>query len=186
VGGVLGDAISAVRIELSDRLAALGPATSYLEVGAGCGANLVPLSARVPNAKLAATDISQAAVDYGSGCLRAAGIEAELVQAPAERLPYPDNSFDVVFTCGLLVCIGPDRIGKAMDELVRVARRRLVLLEGGSPRREVTERFPNTKYWRRSYPALVAERYPALNAVSEPIPSELVHGHLDTFVKITL
>jgi ubiquinone/menaquinone biosynthesis C-methylase UbiE len=174
------------RVALVERLTAIPAQGSFLEVGCGNGPNLWALAQRTPGATLAGVDVSEAAIAYGVEALEAEGVAARLETSMADPLPFPDDSFDVVFTCGLLVCIGPDRIEAAMSELVRVARSAVLLLEGGSAEREVEDPYPNTMYWRRDYALWLREQVPGGAVRSEAVPPHLVHGHLDTYFELTL
>tara|TARA_B110000438_G_scaffold250701_1_gene254704 strand:+ start:1148 stop:1717 length:570 start_codon:yes stop_codon:yes gene_type:complete len=49
--------------------------------------------------------------------------------ASALELPYSDNSFDLVFTRGVLIHINPTDIDKVIDELFRVSKKWIVSLE---------------------------------------------------------
>ena len=53
----------------------------------------------------------------------------ELVVGEAEELPCFDHTFDIVFTNAVLTHIGNDKIKCAIQELLRVAKKRVVLLE---------------------------------------------------------
>lgn len=47
----------------------------------------------------------------------------------AFNLPLSDNAIDLVFTSGVLIHIHPDKLGKAADEIVRVAGKYVLCLE---------------------------------------------------------
>jgi ubiquinone/menaquinone biosynthesis C-methylase UbiE len=174
------------RTALAERLCARATGDSFLEVGCACGPNLWALGQRLPDAQLAGVDVSEAAIRYGRHALAREGINADLRAAMAHELPYATGQFDVVFTCGTLVCVGPDAIARALTELVRVSRGTIFLLEGGSPTREETDPYPNTMYWRRDYSRWLHELVADRIVHVEPVPSELVHGHLDTYFKLVI
>ena len=95
---------------------------SVLEVGANDGINLIGLrQALGRDATLAAVEPNAGACD----ALRANGELqlAEVMHADAYRIPAADNSFDLVFTNGVLIHIPPERLADAMQEIVRVSRR---------------------------------------------------------------
>jgi ubiquinone/menaquinone biosynthesis C-methylase UbiE len=146
-------------------------ASSVLEVGCGVGANLAHVDAE----RVAGADVSSAAIAYAKEKLP----RCELVAAPAHELPFEDRSFELVFTAGLLVCVGPDLAASVLRELVRVSSGAVVLAEGGPPaQREVWN--DETVYWRRDYIALFGEL--GVAAESESLPEEAVIGHIDTLV----
>jgi SAM-dependent methyltransferase len=98
-----------------------------LEIGAGTGANLALYPAGVRRLVLAepgehmASRLRSRAAEEGSG--------AEIVEAPAERLPFEDDSFDTVVST-LVLCTVPDP-GAAVAEIARILRPggRLLFLE---------------------------------------------------------
>jgi SAM-dependent methyltransferase len=92
-------------------------ARSVLDIGSGTGRALRYLKARHP--KLDAVGIEPSAELRAVG--HAAGIDAlALVEGDATRLPYADNSFDIVCEFGVLHHIEQPRL--AVAEMLRVAR----------------------------------------------------------------
>ena len=73
---------------------------------------------------------------------------------PNELSKFPENSIDVVFTDAVLLYIGPDKIAKVIKEMLRVARRRIVVLEM-HVNQDLTQKDLFTKDgWLRDYEAL--------------------------------
>jgi ubiquinone/menaquinone biosynthesis C-methylase UbiE len=112
------------RIE-TDRVAELTlagtDASTLLDVGTGTGifAELFTLKGLCVNG-----------VDANPGMIRQAEklvAHATFQTATAEDLPFPDESFDIVFL-GLVLHEADDRL-KAVREAIRVARKRVVILE---------------------------------------------------------
>jgi len=89
-----------------------------LDVGTGTGANLPLFPAAVEELVLAEPDehMQRALAKR----VRELGSRVELVQAPAERLPFPDASFDCV-TCTMVMCTMPDPAA-ALEEVSRVLK----------------------------------------------------------------
>jgi len=52
-------------------------------------------------------------------------IKADITQ----KIPFPDNSFDLVYTAGVLMHIPPFKIKKARNEIFRVAKKHILLIE---------------------------------------------------------
>ncbi len=48
--------------------------------------------------------------------------EAAILEGSALSLPFPDASFDLVFTAGVLIHVSPDHIKNAMSEIHRISK----------------------------------------------------------------
>jgi SAM-dependent methyltransferase len=97
-----------------------------LELGAGTGLNLDHWPPRVE--RLVLTEPDPHMVGQLRRKVARARVEAEVVEAPGEALPFPDDSFDTVIVT-LVLCTVPDP-PDALAEVARVLRRdgALVLL----------------------------------------------------------
>lgn len=95
-----------------------------LEVGVGMGADY--LEWLKAGALVTGVDLSQSSIDSARRRCEMAGLQSELRVADAEKLPFPDDSFDVVYSYGALHH-SPDTA-----QCVREARR--VLKPGGEAR----------------------------------------------------
>lgn len=87
-----------------------------LEVGIGLGTDFVRFARA--GAVLTGLDLTQAAVDLSRTRLGQEGLSAEIVRGDAETLPFPDGSFDLVYSWGVLHHT-PDT-AKAIAEVRRV------------------------------------------------------------------
>jgi ubiquinone/menaquinone biosynthesis C-methylase UbiE len=111
---------STERAGLADRRAGLLAQArgETLELGAGTGLNLRHYPAAVTSLVLAEPDTAMARR------LRRRAAEAaravEVVEAPAERLPFPDARFDTTVVT-LVLCTVSDP-GRALDEIARVLK----------------------------------------------------------------
>src|SRR4051794_38595946 len=108
-------------LPLGPRLAGalpLGPGTRVLDVAAGTGNASIP--AALTGAHVTATDLTPELLEAGRKRAAAAGVELEWQAADAERLPFDDESFDVVMS-SIGVMFAPHH-QIAADELVRVSR----------------------------------------------------------------
>ncbi|MFG3040903.1 class I SAM-dependent methyltransferase [Streptomyces sp. NPDC048330] len=99
--------------DLAARAATLGR-QCVLELAAGTGVLTSALLAAAPSSDVTATDLNETMVALGAA--RAPG--AAWRQADAQRLPFPDDAFDLV-VCQFGVMFFPDRIG-AFAEARRV------------------------------------------------------------------
>lgn len=119
----------AIREDVCDRLADVlrgVSAKSVLEVGCGDGNNMPVLSARLPDVSFHGSDISPKRVAFAEKAH--GGPRTTWSVASATALPFPDASFDVVFSMHCLEHL-PAEYTKALDEFLRVARTHVVLVE---------------------------------------------------------
>ena len=95
------------------------PGKDVLEVGCGSGF-AVQLFAEA-GANVTAVDLTPWAVATTRARLEAFGLDATVLEADAERLPFDDESFDLVFSWGVIH--HTTEMEAALRELVRVCRR---------------------------------------------------------------
>lgn len=115
--------------ELRNVLSPLGPIDTLLEAGCGEATTLSVLAAGMEDRPaLGGFDISWSRVKLGQGFAAARGLTAQLFCADLFRIPLADRSVDVVYTSHSIEPNG-GREREAITELVRVARKWLVLLE---------------------------------------------------------
>jgi SAM-dependent methyltransferase len=91
---------------------------SVLDVAAGTGNASIPAAQR--GARVTASDLTPELFEAGRRRADAEGVELEWVEADAERLPFDDESFDVVMS-SIGAMFAPHHQDVA-DELVRVCR----------------------------------------------------------------
>ncbi len=90
-----------------------------LELGVGMGADHFEWARHGPRS-LTGVDLTPRAVDWTAERLRLGGFSSALAVADAECLPFPDSSFDLVYSWGVLHHT-PDT-PSAIDEVHRVLR----------------------------------------------------------------
>lgn len=78
-----------------------GRGRDVLEVGVGMGADHLEWARHAPRA-LTGVDLTSRAVEYTRTRLALHGLESRLLVADAEKLPFADASFDVVYSYGVL------------------------------------------------------------------------------------
>jgi ubiquinone/menaquinone biosynthesis C-methylase UbiE len=78
-----------------------GKGRDILEVGVGMGADHLEWAKSKP-ARLVGLDFSAHAIDLTRQRFALAGLESELIVGDAEDLPFPDASFDIVYSWGVL------------------------------------------------------------------------------------
>lgn len=91
--------------------------TSVLDAGCGEGIPLSLANSVSPASKLAGFDLDRSRIDICSETVQV----AELFLANAQRIPFVDNSFDIVLCLETLEHVGEPLI--AIDEIARVTKR---------------------------------------------------------------
>ena len=107
---------------MADKIAACG-AGSILEVGCGYGKQLEAIRAAVGGrVSLAGIDFSPTQLDLAA---RRVGRDDHLllVLGDGQRLPFPDDAFDLVLTSAVILHNEPVVAERMRQEIVRVARR---------------------------------------------------------------
>lgn len=100
---------------------------SVLELGCNSGGNLLRIHEASPDVKLVGIDICDMAIQYGK----------EVEKNPAEMLVgsiydlsrFEDNSFDLVFTRGVLLHINNERAPEIIKEMLRISKKFLLHIE---------------------------------------------------------
>jgi ubiquinone/menaquinone biosynthesis C-methylase UbiE len=134
-----------------------------LEVGVGLGTDFVRFARA--GAVLTGIDLTEAAVAAVRERLAFEGLEADLRVADAERLPFPDGGFDLVYSWGVLHHTPDTR--RALAEVQRVLR------PGGEARIML--------YSRRSWVALgVWLRYGLAKGKPFRSPASLIADHMES------
>ncbi len=152
--------------DLASLLEPLRP-TDILETAAGSGALTRAIAARLPAARITATDLNQPMLDVAAS-LMPNETRITWAQCDATDLPYPDSSFDAV-ACQFGVMFFPDK-PKGFAEAARVLR------SGGSFIFNVWDRLSENDFVAVAADAL-AKRFP-----DDPpdFMARVPHGLFDT------
>lgn len=135
---------------------------SALEVGCNVGGNLRWLAEALGAEAVAGVDVNQRALEIA----RAAIPGAELVHAEARALPFPDDSYDLVFTAGVLIHIPDEGLRAAMGEIVRCSRRYVLCAEyHADETEEVPYRGQEGALFRRDYLGIYERSFAGLRLV---------------------
>lgn len=89
-----------------------------LEVGCGQGADLSQFA--LAGAEAHGCDLTKKHCDISEAFVRTSGGRAAIVQADARALPYPSNTFDLVYSFGVLLLL--DDLDAAVAEIHRVLK----------------------------------------------------------------
>ena len=114
-----------------EKIGAFQPIYSILEVGCGYGPNLYLLAQKFPKIELMGLDINPLSIQEGNKLLMKEKISnVKLSIGKVDELnKFQDKSFDIVFTDALLIYVAPDKIKKVIQEMLRITRRALILVE---------------------------------------------------------
>lgn len=135
------------------------PIESALEVGCNVGGNLRWIAAAIGAENVAGVDLNRSALDELER--QVPGVTA--VQAPGQELPFPDRSFDLVFTAGVLIHIGPADLAAVTAEIVRCSRRFVLCAEYfAEEETEVPYRGERGALFKRDYLAHYRDGHPEL------------------------
>jgi arsenite methyltransferase len=141
-------------------LAALQPGEAVLDLGSGSGTDVFCAAVLVGSAgRVVGVDITDEQLAKAGRLRDAAGYrQLELVEAHIEALPFPDASFDVVMSNGV-INLSPTK-GRVFAEAARVLRPggRLALADivSGRPLREHTRR--NVELWAACIAGAIPKR----------------------------
>src|SRR5215217_2642313 len=153
-----------------------GPARRFdraLEIGAGTGYFSLNLMRAGLIGELVATDISQGMLDELAGSAARLGLAVETACTESERLPFPDDSFDLVFGHAVLHHL-PD-LDAAFREFRRVLRPGGIVAFAGEPSRHGDRLAALPK---RAGVAIAPAWRRAIGARRRPLSrSEQSHGH---------
>ncbi len=109
-------------------LAGLGNARSFLEVGCFVGYRLAKVGAGLPGATAVGVDVVFEALRVARGA-ESDRLPRRLVNGDALSLPFRSGAVDCVYTVACLTHIPERSVSRALDEMLRVSRRYLVLIE---------------------------------------------------------
>jgi pseudaminic acid biosynthesis-associated methylase len=152
-----------VRVPAFQRMVGDLPLTTLLEVGCNRGHNLVALRDIFgTRAEVHGVEPNPFARQIATQTLGARSISA----GNGYQLPFSDDSFDLVFTAGVLIHVPMTDLGKMLDEIHRVSARYLLAVEYFAEQETVISyRGRNDLLWKRNFLAGYQDRFPNLNLV---------------------
>ncbi len=154
------------RSYLVERIAAFSPISSILEIGCASGPNLYLLAKRFPDSEVRGIEINPHAIDVGNEEFAREGItNVKLSVGRAENLSqFKDKSFDVILTDAVLIYIKRGAIRGVIKEMLRIARKGLVLIESHDSEKRLNDRHGLGVFrrgiWVRDYVALLSQFVP--------------------------
>ena len=121
---------------------------SLLEIGCNSAPNLYRAKKEFPNVKLAGIDICEDAIKEAIKFLP----EADLRVGMAERLPFDDESYDIVLSDAVMMYFDYYEIEQCLKEIKRVGKKYLLLCEPQIPENEMMG-----NYYGRDYEELLKD-----------------------------
>ncbi len=113
-----------------------------VELGCGIGSSIVPVAGAFPDAEVHGIDVGASMLRYAHARAEHLGVAVHFRQGDAERAPYPDASFDCVFSCALMHETSERSLGRIMEESFRLLR------PGGVVAHlEVPQRYDDLSLW---------------------------------------
>ena len=106
---------------VAERIAAYRP-SSILEIGCGYGKVIESIRDLLPNARIVGIDFSPTQLAQARRYLESR-CDASLVLGSGERLPFEENSFDLVITSAVILHNPPAAAERIRHEVLRVTRR---------------------------------------------------------------
>jgi len=117
---------------LQEKLATFSPFESLLEIGCGFGQNFEVLSLMLQKPRYVGIDKNFGTIEEGKARLTRLGIGSRVELRTADvmsGLPFKDGEFEIAFTLASLLYVRNDQILFVVKEMLRVARRKLVMVE---------------------------------------------------------
>lgn len=169
---------------LLEKIAKYSP-SSVLEIGCNCGPNLHLIAKKFPGIEIKGIDINPKAIELGRKLFASDAVSnVELSIGKADELEqFSDKSLDIVFTDAILIYIGRDKIRKVIQEMLRIARKAVILVEWHSfvahnKKDTFGLGFYHHGCWERDYSALfrqfVPEKQVSISKITKDVwPDEL-------------
>lgn len=137
---------------LIDILKKSGHFVSLLEVGCASGPNVYRIATAFPHAQIFGTDINRSAIRLAQRWFKEKKLEnvTFMTKKIGDLRHFADKSIDIILSDAALLYVGPDTITQVVSEFLRVAKKKIILVEMYSP--DVLHRYEDT--WAHNYIAL--------------------------------
>jgi len=108
-----------------EELEKLQPFKSLVEIGCNCGPNLFRIQEKFPKVKLSGVDVNIEALEVGKLRLP----KVDFYVGDVQNLFLPDKRFDISLVDAVLMYVPPEKILKAIRNLVRISKKAIILVE---------------------------------------------------------
>lgn len=111
----------------------LEPNERLLDVGCGTASLLVAAKSRFPNVEMTGVDIDKKVLSIAQSKLQKNSLDVELINTGAQKLPFPDSSFDVIVSTLIFHHLPTEIKKQALGEIYRVLKKdgRFLLVDFG-------------------------------------------------------
>jgi pseudaminic acid biosynthesis-associated methylase len=167
----------ATRTELNERfLMEIDRSIRILEVGSNIGNQLLCLQ-KMGFTRLYGIELQGYAVELSKS--RTRGIN--IVEGSLFDIPYKDGYFNLVFTSGVLIHIGPSDLALALQEIYRCTTEYIWGFEYYADQfTEITYRGHKRLLWKADFARLYLEQFKGLELLKEERFSYLTNDNVDT------
>lgn len=150
------------RFEMNEKfLSGISKDARILEIGSNFGMQLQALQ-DIGYTNLYGIELNPKTVDIAQKLRK--GIT--IIRADAIDIPFKDNFFDMVFTSGVLIHIGPQNIKKVIREMHRVSKKHIWGFEYYAPMRtEIVYRGHHNVLWKAPFAELFLKEFSDLRLV---------------------
>ena len=158
-GGMMNDGRGhALVTHIFDRAPDFAP-RSTLEFGCGVGASAVAVASYFPSAENCGIDVGASLLRYAHARAEHLGIALHLAQQNAEATEFPDDHFDLVYSCAVLHETSAVGVQRILSEARRILRPGGLMVHLEVPSRydpgdmwqrlegEFEQRYNNEPYW---------------------------------------
>jgi len=153
-------------VKAFDRMIGNIPFQSVMEVGSSIGLNLIFIN------KLKSESIDIFAIEPNKNAYIKLTSQDRLRLKDSHncsvfKIPYKDESIDLVFTSGVLIHIAPDDLLKATKEIVRVSKKYVLCIEYFSHKPEsIPYRGESNLLFKRDFGSFYLDHFSRLKCVS--------------------
>jgi ubiquinone/menaquinone biosynthesis C-methylase UbiE len=138
------------------------PFKKILEFGCGYGLNFQTLASVLSDVEFTGVDKNLSVLEQAR--LNCSGISAKFFNIERD-LPFADNSFEISYSIAALLYVDSGSIRQILNELVRVASRKVIIVEQNLEQGEVFVTRGYSGYWLRDYHSLL-ESIPKVSSIS--------------------
>lgn len=146
----------------SKMIAPMQSVSSVLELGANVGQNLLAIRRLLPTVKMDAVEINETAIEQLRKIPDVSIHEGSILDYSHESL----GSYDLTFTCGVLIHISPDMLEHVYELLYACSKKYILVNEYYNPTPvEVNYRGNAERLFKRDFAGEIMAAYPDLELV---------------------